>query len=143
MSAKLEQLFSVGIAILLLAAAAYKLSDLPLFEARLAKLLPGLGSGGVRLIGSVLPGLELILGLSLLTGWKRGAAVALLPLLVISFTLVSLFLWITGSNQGCACAKFMENAWWAQGPVKVILCMLLFAVSLWLYRRSVPEEPRA
>lgn len=143
MSAKLEQIISVGIAILLLAAAAYKLSDLLLFEARLAKLLPGVGILGVRLIGSVLPGLELILGLSLLTGWKREATVTLLPLLVISFTLVSLFLWMTGSNQGCACAKFMENAWWAKGPAKVLLCMLLFAVSLWLYRRSAREEPRA
>ncbi len=76
------------------------------------RLLP---AGPINLVAIYMPWLELLVGLALVTGYKRQAAATWASVLLVTFTIALLVNAIRGINVACGCfstnAQDVHNAW--------------------------------
>jgi Methylamine utilisation protein MauE len=134
------------LAIVFLLASFSKISDLSAFHQTVKQLnwLPLLGQGLTVL---VLPGLELILGFSLLTGWARREGLAVVLLLLTFFLIMSVVVQLGGASStvGCGCIKihmlqwFEFKGWWLVVR-NIVLLGLAVGTGLLEWQKRPPDK---
>ncbi len=95
------------------------------------RLLP---PGPINLVAIYLPWLELVIGLALVTGYRRRAAGIWATLLLAVFTTALLINAVRGINVACGCfstnAQDVHNAWWlVLRDLPMLLAALVLALA--------------
>lgn len=107
-----------------------KLNDAAAFAGDIAgyRILPYFGN---YLVAAILPWLELLCGLLIITGFRaRGAAMIVIGLNVV-FLAALASAWIRGLEIGCGCFGAGEKS---SIPAAILRDMVLLSLSLWIYR---------
>lgn len=137
------QIAAVILGVVFLLAAFSKIGDLAEFHLALGKLrfLPVWGCGLATLI---LPGLELTLGLCLLSQTARHETAFLATGLLLLFLGLSVHASLTGTTSGCGCFKLPAPAWMnLSGKWVVARNAVFFAMSLLVLLTPLEKRPFA